>query len=297
MWKYIVNENYDYNVAPKSDADGFYYFQKISVSPEIDIEPKSTIACYEGAQAEFEVGLKPISDEVNYKWQFSDDEGNNWSDINDGDLYVGTETAKLVIKSTSLSMNGYLYRVKINTDQYACNLYTKSGVELRVEPNLPIANLVDDIIRCDDDSYGSFEDGIVSGWDLDSKISEILDGNENLNKLLITFHISAENANDLTSSGIENPDDFTNIDSPNTQEIFVRVLNDETKCFNAETSFNIIVEPLPQANPVTISRQCDGDAGDESQDGLYPFDTSNIQINLLNGQTDVTTYYYYKDDS
>ena len=65
--------------------------------------------------------------------------------------------------------------------------------------------------------------------------------------------------------------------------------------FNAETSFKVIVEPLPVANDVTISRQCDGDAGDESQDGLYPFDTSNIQTTLLAGQTEVTTYYYYKD--
>ena len=97
-------------------------------------------------------------------------------------------------------MNGYLYRVKINTDQYACNLYTESGVELRVEPNLPIANLIDDMTRCDDDSYGSFEDGIVSGWNFDSMISEILNGNVNLDKLLITFHLTAENANDLNLS-------------------------------------------------------------------------------------------------
>ena len=58
-----------------------------------------------------------------------------------------------------------------------------------------------------------------------------------------------------------------------------------------------MVEDLPVANTVTIGRECDGAAGDDSQDGIFPFDTSNIQQTLLNGQTDVTTYYYDKDDN
>ena len=58
-----------------------------------------------------------------------------------------------------------------------------------------------------------------------------------------------------------------------------------------------MVEDLPVANNVTIGRECDGAAGDDSQDGIFPFDTSNIQQTLLNGQTDITTYYYDKDDN
>ena len=116
-----------------------------------------------------------------------------------------------------------------------------------------------------------------------------------LDNILITFHNSVESANDLGDNGITNTDNFTNDNSPSEQEIFVRVRNSETDCFNSETSFKIIVQPLPVANDVTISRQCDGDAGDELQDGLYPFDTSNIQTTLLAGQTDVTTYYYDED--
>ena len=58
-----------------------------------------------------------------------------------------------------------------------------------------------------------------------------------------------------------------------------------------------MVEDLPVANTVTIGRECDGAAGDDSQDGIFPFDTSGIQETLLNGQTDVTTYYYDQDDN
>ena len=95
-------------------------------------------------------------------------------------------------------------------------------------------------------------------------------------------------------------------DSPYTntvkdiQTIFYRILKTEGSnagCYKTGEAFDIIVEALPFANTVTISRECDGAAGDDSQDGIFPFDTSNIQQILLNGQTDVTTYYYDKDDN
>ena len=40
----------------------------------------------------------------------------------------------------------------------------------------------------------------------------------------------------------------------------------------------LYVEPRPVAYPVTIERQCDGDSDldTDSQDGIYPFDTTNI---------------------
>ena len=65
----------------------------------------------------------------------------------------------------------------------------------------------------------------------------------------------------------------------------------------------LYVEPRPVAYPVTIDRQCDGGAGDDSQDGLYPFDTSNIITTLLtNPDTDITqdpsilTISYFNED-
>ena len=76
-------------------------------------------------------------------------------------------------------MNGYLYRVKINSDLYACFIYSDDSAELKVEEELPTANTIDDLIKCDDNSFGDTSDGIVSGWNFNEKINEILNGNDN----------------------------------------------------------------------------------------------------------------------
>ena len=47
-------------------------------------------------------------------------------------------------------MNGYLYRVKINSDFYACFVYSDDSAELKVEEELPTANTINDLIKCDD---------------------------------------------------------------------------------------------------------------------------------------------------
>jgi gliding motility-associated-like protein len=59
----------------------------------------------------------------------------------------------------------------------------------------------------------------------------------------------------------------------------------------------LYVEPRPVANPVTIDRQCDGDSelDLDSQDGLYPFDVSLIEDQVINDQTSVTVTYFNED--
>ena len=58
------------------------------------------------------------------------------------------------------------------------------------------------------------------------------------------------------------------------------------------------VEPRPVANVVTLAQQCDGDSALDldSQDGMFPFDTSTIQATLVGTQNNVTTTYTYVDD-
>ena len=93
--------------------------------------------------------------------------------------------------------------------------------------------------------------------------------------------------------------DFTTI-SPNTQEIWARVVNvdiTEFTCLGYEKVGILYVEPRPIANAVTIDRQCDGDSelDLDSQDGIYPFDVSLIEDQVINGQTDVTVTYFNED--
>ena len=204
----------------------------------------------------------------------------------------GTSAPHYVVNSTEIFV-----RVENNTT--GC-FDASTSFKLIVNP-LPIVFPVADIIICDDD-----RDGFLS-FDLDSRTDLLRSGDENTdpgdtdnqsaNDFQITYHLSLEDANEISNSGLSSP--FTN-SVQNFQEIFYRIIKtngNNLGCYKTGKAFNIVVESLPFANDVSISRQCDGAAGDDSQDGVFPFDTSDIQQTLLNGQTDVTTYYYDNDDN
>ena len=94
--------------------------------------------------------------------------------------------------------------------------------------------------------------------------------------------------------------DFTNT-TPTLQPIWARIVNIDVskfECLGYEQVATLHVEPRPVANPVTIAQQCDGDSvlDLDSQDGMFPFDTSSIQATLVVGQANVTTSYTYLDD-
>ncbi len=189
--------------------------------------------------------------------------------------------------------------VRVQNNETGC-FNAETSFTINIKP-LPITFPVDDIIICDDD-----RDGFIS-FDLESRTDLLRSGNETTdpndidnqspNDFKITYHLSIEDANDLTNTGLVSP--YTNT-VKDIQTIFYRILKTEgsnSGCYKTGEAFDIVVEALPFANTVTIGRECDGGAGDDSQDGVFPFDTSGIQETLLNGQTDVTTYYYDKDDN
>jgi gliding motility-associated-like protein len=88
---------------------------------------------------------------------------------------------------------------------------------------------------------------------------------------------------------------YRNIGYPGSQRIYVRVdsalLND---CLGLGAHITLNVETVPIANSINIDRQCD-----DNYDGLYAFDTSQIEPILLNGQslTDVTVTYIDENDN
>jgi len=100
--------------------------------------------------------------------------------------------------------------------------------------------------------------------------------------------------NDTTGSSLAiKPTEYTNFrnDIPFGQNIWVRVNNNLTSdCGDGFGDFiKLKVEKLPFANPVVIPRECD-----DNQDGIYAFDTMNLEIDVLNGQDplDVTVTYF-----
>jgi gliding motility-associated-like protein len=63
---------------------------------------------------------------------------------------------------------------------------------------------------------------------------------------------------------------------------------------SVRTPITVTVEPLPSANIVTIPRKCD-----DNQDGIVTFDTSNLESNLLNGQSlsNVSVSYFDQNNA
>ena len=83
---------------------------------------------------------------------------------------------------------------------------------------------------------------------------------------------------------------YRNIGYPNTQIIWGRVDSDvDNACFGLGPYVNLTVEKLPFANPISIPRQCD-----DNQDGIFTFNTANLETTLLGtNQTFPVTVAYF----
>ncbi len=82
---------------------------------------------------------------------------------------------------------------------------------------------------------------------------------------------------------------YRNIGYPGSQTIYVRVDSNITNdCLGLGPHILLNVETLPIAHPINMNRQCDDD-----DDGEFPFDTSQVENDLLGSQnpTDVTITY------
>lgn len=83
---------------------------------------------------------------------------------------------------------------------------------------------------------------------------------------------------------------YRNIGYPNTQKIWVRVDSDiNNACYGLGPFVNLTLEKLPFANAVPVFRQCD-----DNQDGIFSFNTSNLETTLLgtNQSFPVTVTYF-----
>ncbi|TWO32671.1 T9SS type B sorting domain-containing protein [Seonamhaeicola sediminis] len=148
----------------------------------------------------------------------------------------------------------------------------------------------DSIFECDDGL--DLRDGVAS-FDF-THIRDYIS-----NTIFSTFNVTVhffESQMDAELETNEIPDisNHQNFNSPNVQSIWVRVKSDlGNNCLGLqELTDLLIVETLPVAIPVTFDRQCDYDTTDAILS--YPFDTSNLESDILNGQNpmDVTITYF-----
>jgi len=87
---------------------------------------------------------------------------------------------------------------------------------------------------------------------------------------------------------ISDVSNYRNIGYPNSQDIWIRIDSDlDNACYGLGPYLTLNVEALPTANAVTIPRQCD-----DNNDGIFPFNTSTLESDILKGQTNVMVTYF-----
>ena len=155
--------------------------------------------------------------------------------------------------------------------------------DLIVHP-LPIANFVDDIEICDEDSDGSARNGFSQSIDLEVQTAGIL-GTQDPADYTVTYHSSLVNAqNGVLPLGSP----FSNT-VPDRQRIYVRVFNQNTQCANGISNFDVVINPEPIATVVSNLAYCDDDTDGDDTNGFVQQIDLDSQITAILGTTQSTT--------
>ena len=71
-------------------------------------------------------------------------------------------------------------------------------------------------------------------------------------------------------------------------DIWIRIdSNIDNACYGLGPYLTLNVEALPTANSVTIPRQCD-----DNNDGIFLFNTSSIESDIVKAQNNVSVTYF-----
>ncbi len=117
-------DNFDGNVVAASYING--HVGPSATLAVVSSQPMNT-SVIDGNNASFSV---VASNATTYQWQVSTN-GSTWSNLADGGIYSGVNTANLQITPASITMNGYDYRVIINGS--GCGV-TSESANLNVMP-------------------------------------------------------------------------------------------------------------------------------------------------------------------
>ncbi|MCM4168435.1 hypothetical protein DHD08_12160 [Arenibacter sp. H213] len=140
----------------------------------------------------------------------------------------------------------------------------------------PNAYGIDNIYACED----SFNTGISSSFNLAQVTQQILRGQNNMT---VTF---------IDGSGNE----FTTLSSPFTntikdrETIGVRVAHNNNLCCYSETTFDLIVNPVPDLSAVSDLLMCSNEAN-----GFATFDLEQVQNDIL-GNNNATSVSFFREN-
>ena len=174
-------------------------------------------------------------------------------------------------------------RVEDTTISTDCFTYLELLIVVNDVPQIETEPSALEVCDNDTDGFGLF--------DLSLANEEILNGLDPLD-FEVTYYETLDNANAETNP-IATPLAYTNV-SPFTQDIYVRVENIATECYNT-TALTLIVNELPvliQPDPLELCD--DNNTGDEVEE--FTLEDSLAQV--LNGQTGISiTFHETQEDA
>lgn len=184
-------------------------------------------------------------------------------------------------------------RVQSLNSSSCLGVYPVATLKVNTTPSI---NTVGNLTLSDDDNDGDIRNGIVQNFNLDSQTSSIL-GGLNPASFTVTYHDTRNDAS-LGTNALSSP--FTNTIAY-SQNIYVRVTNNLTGCYNDHTEFKTLVTPVPYSYDVNDIIVCDDDTDGSANNGLVQNIDLNSQTSTILGSQDplnfAVTYHSSKIDA
>tara|TARA_R110002073_G_scaffold8207_3_gene45731 strand:+ start:7633 stop:14001 length:6369 start_codon:yes stop_codon:yes gene_type:complete len=156
--------------------------------------------------------------------------------------------------------------IHVRIDDLITNQCSSIGSYIQLNTQVvPQINPAINLEVCDDNSDGDDNNGYIQNFDLESRTSSILAG-QNPIHFTISYHTSENDARNNTNP-IINRSSYANT-TVNRQVIYVRIINNITGCYTSGRAFDIIVSALPDTNSVNDLEICDDDSDGSAQNGI-----------------------------
>ena len=183
---------------------------------------------------------------------------------------------------TSPNVQTIYARVESLNSSSCLGVYPVANLKVNTTPT---ANIVSNLTLSDDDNDGDIRNGIVQSFNLDAQTNTIL-GGLNPASYTVTYHDTRNDAS-LGTNALTSP--FAN-SSAYSQNIYVRVTNNLTGCYNDHTEFKTLVTPVPYSYDVNDIIVCDDDTDGSAFNGLVQNINLNSQSNTILGSQDPVNF-------
>ncbi len=250
---------------------------------DITFRACGTLATVSTDYEDFEDGICPnetvtFSSEIDtdayenpaYQWQISTDGGDTWTNI-DGE----TAASVTLTDFSEDELIRYLVYEEENINSPNCQIASEAMEVVIYETP---ANTPEDLEACDQDQDGT------AFFNLTAVETTVLDGADAEN-FTITYYTSESDA-EAETDAISTTESYENTTTNET--IYVRVYNIEKGCANV-TSFQLLLNDLPEINSPVSLQQCDDDT-----DGVSVFNLEEA-IDFITDEAYEVTFYRTED--